>query len=71
MQKKPGNVVNIDDALDEVQIHEIVEEDEHTAVNLVGWYGVSTPDEGIIAYFFDEADACSFRLRIIDRWLNG
>lgn len=37
----------------------------------VGWWGVSTDDEGIIAYFYDEQTACRFRLAEVNRKLNG
>jgi hypothetical protein len=36
-----------------------------------GWWGVSTGDEGIIAYFYDELSACRFRLAEINRRMNG
>jgi hypothetical protein len=34
------------------------------------WYAVSVDDEGIIAYFQHERDACRFRLDWINRQLN-
>jgi hypothetical protein len=34
------------------------------------WYAVSTADDGIIAYFYSEADAFRFRLDYINRKLN-
>jgi hypothetical protein len=34
------------------------------------WFAVSTPDEGIIAYFFKESQAFHFRLTLINNILN-
>lgn len=36
-----------------------------------GWYAVSNDTDGIVAYFFREADAFRFRLAEINRALNG
>lgn len=35
-----------------------------------GWWAVSTADDGIIAYFYNEVDAYRFRLDYINRQLN-
>lgn len=35
-----------------------------------GWWAVSNADEGIIAYFYREADAFRYRLAMINRDLN-
>lgn len=35
------------------------------------WWAVSTADEGIIAYFAHEEDACRFRLDFINMRLNA
>jgi len=35
-----------------------------------GWWAVSTDDDGIIAYFHKEEDACRFRLNYINTLLN-
>lgn len=37
--------------------------------NISDWYAVSN-NKGIIAYFSNEVDACSFRLSYINRILN-
>lgn len=38
---------------------------------VLGWYYVSTDDDGIIAYFMNESDALRFRISEINRILNG
>lgn len=64
---RPEYVRDIADALDEVQVYSPGRGD----TTLDDWYAVSTGESSIVAYFADEADACSFRLKIIDRWFNG
>lgn len=45
---------------------------ENPLVELIpDWWGVSTNDAGIIAYFQNERDACAFRLMLINMILNG
>lgn len=68
---RPEHVKDIDDALADVQVHGPGMWENEASSLLNGWFAVSTGNEAIIAYFFDEGDACSFRLRLIDRWFNG
>ncbi len=35
-----------------------------------GWYAVCNDDDGIVAYFATEIDACRYRLFMINRDLN-
>lgn len=70
--KRPSHVEDIDDALSDVQVHGPGSwENDLSKTALGDWYAVSTGDDAIIAYFFSETDALSFRLKIIDRWFNG
>ena len=68
---RPEHVKNIDDALEDVQVHTPGGWENVLTPFMDGWCAVSTGKDGIIAYFFDERDAFSFRLKIIDRWFNG
>lgn len=65
---KPESVVDLDSALDYVQVHfpGMWENNEGPR----DWFAVSYADLGIVAYFSDENDACAFRLNIINVWLN-
>ena len=75
---KPERIKNIDDALEDVQVHgpgmwdnELADFEGDNGTSIKDWYAVSTGDDSIIAYFHTETDALSFRLKIIDRWFNG
>lgn len=70
--RKPDRIKDLEDALEDVQVHPPgMWENELSQTVLHDWYAVSTADDGIIAYFHAQPDANSFRLEIIDRWLNG
>lgn len=61
---------HIDDALDYFQVEwpgSREEEDDP----LPDWWGVSTDDDGIIAYFSEEKLALRFRLDLINHAFNG
>ncbi len=68
-------VANRDDLDTLLSTYEVGEVDEdHTEANAdrcppIGWYFVSN-DDGAIAYFASESDACRFRLSEINRKLN-
>lgn len=66
---------NLDDWLEAVQVQEIdsyINEANRNGLRaVIGWYGVSTDDDGgLIAYFRDETDAFRFRLDYINRKMN-
>jgi hypothetical protein len=75
--KKPDRIKDINDALEDVAVHDPDElqaawSGENPCPHPVGYYGVSTGDAGgVVAYFNSETEACSYRLKIIDRWMNG
>lgn len=66
--------MNLDDLLQDISVHD--PSDRQTAVeagNVMwpdGWWGVSTPSRGLIAYFQAEVDAFRFRLDLINGMLN-
>lgn len=61
---------NIEDALDYFQVEWPGSRDEATDP-LPDWWGVSTDDDGIIAYFSEEKLAFRFRLDLINHAFNG
>lgn len=75
--KKPERIKDIDDALEDVEVHDPAELQDGwpgpgPCPHPKGYWGVSTGDAGgVIAYFQDEHEAFSYRLKIIDRWFNG
>ena len=59
--------LSLEQLLDEVQV---IEEFENEATGILsGWFAVAN-NEGIIAYFGNEKDACRFRLDYINQILN-
>jgi hypothetical protein len=70
-RERPHDVEDISQALDNVAVHGPGCWENDASHALGDWWAVSTADLGIVAYFMDEADACSYRLRLIDRWFNG
>lgn len=74
---KPNYVTTFEEALEDVAVHgpgmweNALSEFEGDDASIKDWYAVSTGNNGIVAYFVEESDALSFRLRLIDRWFNG
>jgi hypothetical protein len=60
----------LEDLLESWQVHFPGGWENENSATLGGWYAVSN-DDGIIAYFGNEADAFRFRLAEINRVLNG
>jgi hypothetical protein len=67
-------MTNLNEQLDDVHVEHV--DDHHNGVNgggltaIIGWHGVSTGDDGVIAYFASERDALFFRLALINARLN-
>jgi len=67
-QEKYKNA-DLDTLLELIQVEEVAQLEIGLPIYFDKWYTVST-DLGIIAYFGNEMDACSFRLNYINRILN-
>lgn len=59
---------NLNSLLDKVSVHGPGQWENEEGPK--EWFAVSVDDDGIIAYFMNEADAFRFRLDAINRTLN-
>jgi len=78
MPNKTDKKPSLDELIDDIQVEEPDVTEDHPSSTrndmpreLRAWWGVSTGDEGTIAYFAKERDAYGFRLYEINRRLNG
>jgi hypothetical protein len=68
-------MADLQELLDNIQVGDA--DVFHNTVNggklegVLGWYTVSTPDEGVVAYFRDPAKAHFFRMSLINATLNN
>lgn len=70
-------IKSLDEALEYVAVHECDEMIEACKAGGIeashppGWYGVSTDDESVIAYFSTPRAAFEYRLFLVNQILNG
>lgn len=60
--------LSLDELLEEISVQQPGQYENDTS-DILQWYAVST-DEGIVAYFGEEAEAFGYRLNLINRILN-
>jgi len=64
----PENKKSLDDLLQEISVDAPGMWENSDGPE--GWFAVTTPNEGIVAYFWREADAYRYRLGLINRIMN-